>query len=171
MTRLPLPAFNRVAGANTEPMTVASPPKRRIEEVPSLLVVLLNDGGKVPPIPNEPSGGVGFRPPSLFDMDDCRWIVYWAGKRFDESGFRPVAGLANFKDFYDWHTSSDVRELLSIRGSRRAIVELIRWTCNDAARENRRVVSSIEKKDGGLIGLVRRLGCTPSSTEKWESAA
>ena len=98
---------------------------RCIEHVPALLVMLLNEGGKLPSIPNEPQGGIlGFRKPELADMEAVKWLAEWESPRVDKDGFRKVAGLATYRDYYEHHTSSDVRDLIALRGSRRACVEL-----------------------------------------------
>ena len=84
-------------------MMVASPPKRAVELIPALLVVLLHDSDKLPPIPNLPEPStLGFRRPELADMESLQWVAAWDGARTDKDGFRRVAGLASFRDVYDW---------------------------------------------------------------------
>jgi hypothetical protein len=142
---------------------------RCIGEVPALLVMLLHDSGKLPPIPNEPRGGLlGFRKPELADMEAVQWLAQWEGPRVDKDGFRRVAGLATYRDYYQMHDSSDVRELLAIRGSRRAVVELTRWLRDDAEAHERRLVGVIERHDLGLCQVMARLGGAPVSRDPWE---
>jgi hypothetical protein len=152
-------------------MMAAAPPTRTIEVIPALLVALLDGGGKLPPIPNEPQpGALGFHKPDLNDMQSAKWLALWEGPLVDEGGFRKVAGLATFRDLYEWHTASSVRELCAIRGSRRAVVELTRWLRDDAASQNRRLVGAIERFDCGLAKLVMKLGCRPVQRTMWEHA-
>lgn len=132
---------------------------RYIEVVPALLVMMLNDLGKLPSIPNEPRGGLlGFRKPELADMESVRWVACWHGARTDRDGFRRVAGLASFRDVFDWHTSCEVRELLALRGSPRACVDLTRWLISDGIENGRRLVGNVQSNDLGLIHLMERLG-------------
>jgi hypothetical protein len=132
---------------------------RAIEVVPALLVSLLHDCGKLPPIPNEPTEeGFAFRRPTLNDMQSVSWLAYWESSRVDQDGFRQVAGLAAFTDRYDWHGSQNVRELLSIRGSHRAVVELTRWLIAEAKRDGRRFCGAPAVGDKALIKTMERLG-------------
>lgn len=172
MTISAISSFSALGGfqePNTADMTVASPPMRTIQEVPALLVMLLHDSGKLPSIPNTPSGGVlGFRQPERADMEAVRWLAEWEGARVDERGFRKVSGLASFRDFYDHHTASDVREVCSLRGSRRAVVDLTRWMRDDAESRARRLVGAIERFDCGLAQVLARLGGKPMTRVLWE---
>lgn len=136
---------------------------RSINIVPALLVMMLNECGKLPPIPNTPkSGGLGFRLPTLKDMEEYKWVAEWEGRQADDYGFRTPAGLAAFKDHYDMHTSSDVREVVSIRGTPRSIVNLMRWMRDDAMPDNRRVIGSMNTGDDKLQALMIRLKGTPT---------
>jgi hypothetical protein len=140
-------------------MMVAAPRARTVELIPALLVALLNDGGKLPPIPNEPRPGVlGFRQPTLSDMQSVSWVAYWGSTKVDNNGFRRVGGLATFSDHYDWHESADVREILALRGSKRSCVELTRWIIADGMEHGIRTVGAPAKGDFPLIHLMERLG-------------
>jgi hypothetical protein len=143
-------------------MLTATPPRvRTIEVVPPLLVALLNDAGKLPAIPNEPrAGALGFRRPTLEDMKTVKWLACWDGSRTDKDGFRKVGGLATFRDVFDWHTSSEVRELLAIRGTPRSTVALVNWLVADGLEHDRRLVGAVQKNDVSLIHLLERLGGT-----------
>jgi hypothetical protein len=142
---------------------------RRIEIIPALLVVLLNDTGKLPPIPNLPHAGVlGFRQPGISDMESFTWTAAWESAALDEHGFRKVAGLAAHRDYYNLHDSSDVRELCSVRGSRRAVIGLIRFLRDDAEVNNRRLVGSIVTHDAALAKAVDRLGGSAIALTRWE---
>jgi hypothetical protein len=150
-------------------MLATRAPSRRIETVPALLVVLLNDTGKLPPIPNLPHAGVlGFRQPTLSDMEAFAYAAVWESAVLDEDGFRKVAGLATYRDVFDLHSSSDVRELCAIRGSRRAVASLVRYLRDDAEIHDRRLVGMIERNDGGLAQLMARFGGRPMTRVPWE---
>jgi hypothetical protein len=142
---------------------------RCIEMIPALLVMMLNDLGKLPDIPNLPQPGVlGFRKPELSDMEAVKWLAEWCGPRTDKDGFRKVAGLACFRDLYEWHSASDIREVVAIRGSRRAVANLTIWMRDDARSHNRRLSGSFERFDVGLAQLMARLGGKPTTRVLWE---
>lgn len=133
---------------------------RSVEVIPALLVMMLNDLGKLPEIPNLPDGSsFGFRKPTLEDMQSLTWVAYWEGKKTDMDGFRKVSGLAAFRDLYDWHSASDVRELVSIRGSKRACTLLTKWILADGLAHNRRLVGAIQiAGDWKLSRFMNNLG-------------
>ena len=165
------PCRKALSGSQSGGMLAAAPHTRTIEVIPALLVALLDGGGKLPPIPNEPQpGALGFHKPDLNDMQSVKWLALWEGPCLDEDGFRKVAGLATFRDFYHWHSASSVREVCAIRGSRRAIVELLRWMHADAASNSRRMVGEIERFDCGLEKLISKLGWYPVRLTRWEAA-
>lgn len=142
---------------------------RRIETVPALLVAMLSDLGKLPPIPNLPrAGALGFRQPRLADMEQFTYAAAWSGSVLDKYGFRKVDGLATYRDVFDPHSSSDVRELCAIRGSRRAVVALVRYLRDTAEAQERRLVGMIERNDGGLAQLMARFGGKPMTRVAWE---
>lgn len=153
-------------------MLAAAPPVRScfrcIEVVAPLLVSYLHDGGKLPSIPNLPKPGkLGFREPGIADMESVQWLIQWESLPLDKDGLRRVAGLATYRDYYQMHDSSDVRELLAIRGSRRAVVDLTRWLRDDAESHARRLVGSIERCDLGLAQVMARLGGKPETRVPW----
>lgn len=163
MTRavvLSVPEGNGLQRQGEDGLMLATRSRQRVLEViPALLVMMLSDLGKLPEIPNLPKPTTcGFRKPELADMESLRWLACWGGARTDRDGFRRVAGLASFRDVYDWHLSSDVRELVAIRGSKRACVELTRWLVADGMAHGRRLVGAVKKDDSGLIHLMERLG-------------
>jgi hypothetical protein len=140
-------------------LTAPTARARSIEEVPALLVMLLNDAGKLPPIPNEPRPITpGFRTPDLCDMEAVRWLASWESPRVDRDGYRKVAGLATFSDDFDWHNSANVRRIHALRGSKRASIELVRWLIADAAEKEMRLVGSPAKDDFALIHAMERIG-------------
>ena len=154
-------------------MSIMAAPRRAssrcVELLPPLLVMMLNELGKLPEIPNLPKpGALGFRKPELADMERVKWLASWEGDRTDKDGFRKVAGLASFRDTYDWHEAADVRELLAIRGSRRAVVDLVCWMRDDAEAHDRRLVGLMERNDCGLAQLIARLGGRPMTMVRWE---
>lgn len=132
---------------------------RRIEVLPPLLVSLLHDAGKLPAVPRLPDrSAFGFREPTFADMRVLSWAAQWEGHRVDEMGFRKVAGIAAFRDGYDFHTASDVREIVYLAGSPRAVVELVRWIRDRAMAENRRTIGSLDLSNMGLRKALGRIG-------------
>lgn len=162
-------AGGQPGGFKNEAMLATRARTRCIEPMPALLVMTLNELGKLPDIPNLPQPGVfGFRRPDLADMESLTWLAQWEGPRVDRDGFRKVSGLASYRDLYDWHTASDVREITAIRGCRRAVVDLIRFICGEATALNRRPVASISRRDDDLANLIARLGCNLAAVVPWE---
>ena len=137
---------------------------RQIEKVPALFVSLLKDEGKVPPFPRPHDTTLfGYRAPGLQEMVNQEWVVEWGLQgRVGAFGFNPVVGLASFRDRYDEHTTSDVREILCITGSRRAVIDLFLWLRADAARVKRRLMGSFDPDNAGMVALLKRLGGIPT---------
>lgn len=140
-------------------MTVASPPARHIEEVPALLVQLLHDCGKLPTPPSPVDRSVlGFRMPTLRDLNDYTWLCQWQGERVNERGFCNVAGIAAYRDTFDFHSASEVRECVSLIGSPRACFALVECMMGDARLCGRRFVGSFDADNVLLKRALERLG-------------
>jgi hypothetical protein len=155
---------------DNEGVLASVPPtrSRSVQVIPALLVMMLYDLGLLPDIPNKPEpGALGFRLPLLADMDAVKWLASWEGARTDEHGFRKVAGLASFKDYYAVHDSADVREILALRGSPRALLELVYWMRDDAERHNRCLIGVFSRFDDGIANLVGRCGGRPTERVLW----
>ena len=149
-------------GAKTRMMAamVDSPVRRRVEKVPALLVAMMTDAGKLPVCPRPPSDTLGFRVPTLAELAALNWICVWEHDSVvDERGIRSAVGVASFRDVYDWHSASDVREIVSIMGTPRAIVDLVRWLRFDASIFGRRCIGTFDRKNSGLGKMLEGLGC------------
>lgn len=131
--------------------------RRRIEQVPCLLIGLLCDAGKLkrPPVP--PAGVRGYREPGLEDYRALTWLVQWEGGPIDRSGMHDAAGAVGFHDHYDFHTASDVREILFLTGSPRAVHDLIQAVRKDA-EDDRRVIGMIGVDNPGLAQMLDAMG-------------
>lgn len=132
-----------------------------IEQVPPLLVCLLQDAGKLPASPTLPKPDVfGYRVPGLAEMLDLKWVAKWDQRgRVDSMGFRDCDGLAAYRDTFDFHTASDVREFVYLAGSRRASIELIRWMRRDAQLAGRRLIGTFDAENEKLRRFLERSGC------------
>lgn len=140
-------------------VAVAAPSKRLVKPIPALLVMLLADAGKLPPaIAPAEQDVLGFRLPGIADMEALTWVAAWEGDRVDQHGFRKVAGLVSYREYWDIHTGSDVTDICSLSGSRRAIVDLVRWIQFDAESRGRRAMGSFAIANVGLRRLLSRLG-------------
>jgi hypothetical protein len=158
-----LAAHNGAVLASVPPMR-----SRCVEAIPALLTMMLHDLGKLPDIPNKPvPGALGFRLPTFADMEAVTWLALWEGSRTDEHGFRKVAGLASFKDYYSHHDSADVREIVSLRGSPRSLLELMYYMRDDAEVNHRRLVGVFDRWDLGVTNLADRVGGYPTERRLW----
>ena len=133
---------------------------RRIEKIPALLLCLLQDAGKLPAVPRTPRADVlGYRTPGLPEMMDLEWVAEWDNRgRVDAQGFRPVNGIIGFRDGYDFHSASDVREICYLAGSRRAVVDLVGWIRASGHTESRRVIGSFDCDNTALAGVIEAMG-------------
>lgn len=132
---------------------------RVVEVVPALLVSLLHDAGKIPQPPFPPDRSTfGFQAPGLSEMQAYSWVVQWKGARTDETGFRPVSGVAAYRDDYDFHTASRVREIVLLAGSKRASIDLLRWIRDEARLLGRRTIGSFDLTHTALRSAAAHLG-------------
>lgn len=137
----------------------ASARSRCIDVVPAILVMLLQSANKLPIVPQQPNrSAIGFRLAGLTEMERYTWVAQWCGDRVDQNGFRNVAGLSAFRDDYDFHTTSDVREIVHLVGSRRAVMMLMKWIIADANQKHRRVIGSFDKKNAALVNALLTFG-------------
>jgi hypothetical protein len=135
---------------------------RRVLAIPPLLVMLLKDLDRLPKIPNEPDPTVfGYRFPSLAEMEAVTWIAEWESRQVDDQGrFIRPAGLAAYRDVYDYHTASDVREVVLVAGSRRAVVAMTRWMIASARASGRRLIGAAQHGEGGdsMVDIMESMG-------------
>jgi hypothetical protein len=143
---------------------------RIVEVVPALLVMMLKDMGKLPGVPTPPTGQhFGFRSPMLPEMESVVWAATWGGKHLAANGsFNPVMGLAAYRDIYDFHTASDVRDVVYITGTPRAVVELMRTLEAQASELGRRLIGSFELDNDGMKRMMGRLGGRMTRMLRWE---
>ena len=92
-------------------------------------------------------------------MMSVEWVALWdANGRVDADGFRDAAGLLGYRDEYDFHSASDVRSILYLAGSRRAVVDLLRWVRADARSCGRRAIGSFDADNTALANVLRVIG-------------
>jgi hypothetical protein len=134
---------------------------RVIEAVPALLVSLLHHAGKLPTPPDLPDPqAFGFRAPGIEEMRAFEWVAQWEGAKLDEMGFRAVSGLIAYRDTYDFHSASDVCEVVYLAGSPRSSIELLRWARTHAHLDGRRVLGAFSLGNTRLRRAAAKLGAS-----------
>jgi len=129
-------------------------PRRAIEEVPALIIAALEAAGRMPKLSEhvERMGNVpGRRPPTLQEVAALRWLCLWEGPvRFERGTGEPLQpqGVLAFRDVFDYHTSSDVREVIHLVGTGRAVYELIDFARSDAKASGRRIIGAVDLANG-----------------------
>lgn len=140
-------------------MVATLAPARCIEQVPASVVSILADEGKLPLPPSPPKVAFGYRRPNQADIASLSWMVSWEGWRFNERGdLKRAQGVLGYRDGYDWHTCSDVREIVYISGSPRAIFELVDRARSKAREQNRRCIGFVDSFTPKLHGFLSGMG-------------
>lgn len=122
-------------------------PVRSIERVPALFIGLLEEAGKLPALPGhiERLGrNVRRRNASLAEVAALTWLVAWDQPKINVQGFVKPCGVAAYRDAFDYHTASDVRELIHVSGTARGVRDLVLFIRNEARKEKRRLMGSID---------------------------
>ena len=133
---------------------------RTIQVVPALFIGLLEAAGKLPRLPSAIATlGIGGdqRQATLRECAALSWIVEMRGGVLDEYGIGDVLGVGAYRDVYDYHTSSDVREIVHVAGTRRAIVNLIEYMRAGAHEQGRRVLGVVDAMNLPMQRLLLRL--------------
>lgn len=140
---------------------VATEKYRAVERVPALFVGLLEDAGKLPLLPS-PIASLGqhgtHRPATLTEVAALSWIVAWDGPKLDANGFRKAAGVAAYRDVFDYHTSSDVREIIHIAGTRRGTIDLLRYMRAEANALGLRCIGSVDLDNTAMVAVLQQMG-------------
>ncbi len=129
-------------------MLVSPPVRRAVERVPPLEIALLGASGLLPRsyAPHRtPAREITFA-----DVGGFEWLVDWGGGR--------VYGYAAYRDGFDLHTGSDVREIASVEGSKRACVVLLRALAASAREHGRRIVGAVDSDNELMVDLFERMG-------------
>lgn len=129
--------------------------RRHIEQVPCLLIGLLCDSGKLVRPPEPVEGGRGYREPSIDDYNALTWLVQWDGDRVDRHGLRKASGAIGYHDRYDFHTASDVREIVFLTGSPRAVHDLLKIVVDNS---DRRVMGMVGADNPRLSKMLDAMG-------------
>jgi hypothetical protein len=134
--------------------------RRRIEKVPVLVIGLLEAAGKMPRLPQhvldlEQQGNR--RDPALSEAAALTWLLLWDGPTLEGADVARPAGAAAYRDVFDYPSGSDVREMIHVCGSRRAVIELVRHMRDDARACGLRLIGSIDPGNVAMVHAMRRL--------------
>lgn len=133
---------------------------RSIEKVPPLFIGLLEEAGKLPALPRHIEGlgrSAKARAATLEEVTALTWLVAWDGPKIDARGFVKPVGVAAYRDTFDYHTASDVRELVHVAGSRRSVRDLVVCIRDDARAQKRRLVGCIDVENVEMAAVLQRL--------------
>jgi hypothetical protein len=150
---------------------VTAPPARTIERVPVLLIGLLEAGGLLPQVPHPvaelPQRGAR-RDATLAEAAALTWLVAWDGPKLAGGGFRRAAGVASYRDTYDQHTSSDVREITHIAGSARSVRDLLHFMRAGAPG---RLMGVVDARNARMLAILAKLGAQRAERVVFEAPA
>lgn len=132
---------------------VASVALRQILPSTAAAICWLHAEGSLPCLPGS-LAWVGlaphFRRPSLTEMECEQWHLCW------QFG-RPIGVLATL-DRYDYPSASDVSELIHVAGTRRAVIDLVRFAAENARARHRRIVGSVANGNETMRAVLLKLG-------------
>jgi hypothetical protein len=146
----------RVIGVHTAQVT----PRHAIERVTPSEVSLLEQTGHLPAMPAEYAvdrGLLGFRQPTIIEGAGITWLL---ASRSGQP--KKITGVLGFQDRYDFHSCSDIKEICYVNGSKRAVVELVRYCRDEARAEGRRLLGSIDCKNKPMAEILVRMGAAPT---------
>ncbi len=136
---------------------------KRIQRVPALHVSQLFAQGALPSAPADVTAAARVpehREMTIQEASALTWLVAGPVDR--------PCGVAAYRDVYDYQTSSDVREVTHIAGSKRGVVELVRFLIDDAHEVGRRCVGVMDTSNTKMAYLLQEMGCGALRT-RWES--
>ncbi len=136
---------------------------RRISRVPALHVSELFRHGCLPSAPDDVLAAVYVPERREMTIQEASALTWLLAGPVD----RP-RGVAGYRDVYDYQTSSDVREVTHIAGSKRAVVELVRFLIDDAREIGRRCVGVMDISNIKMEYLLQEMGCV-TLRALWES--
>lgn len=135
---------------------------RRIRFASAYAVGLLAAQGDLPRVPAA-IAAMAERPnavvPTRELAEKLTYLLAWEGER--------VAGVASYHDRFCYHTMREVREITSIAGSRRAVIDLVAHIKADASALDRTTVGVIDESNLAMAGVLARFGKI-SSLQAWE---
>jgi len=121
-------------------MTTLERPARQLEWVTATTVRALHADGKLP-VPSGPPKP-GQRLPTIEEWLALRWILAWERDT--------VVGVGAFRPIYDYHSGRDVHEIVLVRGSRRAVVDLTRRMIENARSHGRPCIGAVDFRNLGM---------------------
>lgn len=134
---------------------IAAPAELRIERVPCMLIQTLRD--KIPPLPGDiaaMSFRAGRRNPTPTEAGAFTWVLAHRGE-FDE-----IDGILAYHDRFDWHTSSDVREVIYVAGQ--ATLAMLKWLRANTMK--RRLIGNLDTGNVRMARAIATLGWKPTRT-------
>jgi hypothetical protein len=131
---------------------LAAVARRRIEHVSPAGMALLEANGQLPERHGRRLGRTPQRPARIDEVSAYAWLVEWDGAT--------VAGFDAYEDRYDPHTSSDVRDIVCLNGSRRAAYNLLKHIVEDARLRGLRTMGAIDLDNVTLAAILTALGHT-----------
>jgi hypothetical protein len=121
---------------------------RRIEAVSAAEVIALDAAGALPVDHRAPAPGQ--RRPTRDEWSALSWLVEWDGRR--------VAGVAAYRDLYDYHGARDAREIVTVQGTPRAATELVRAIIGAALSEGRSCIGAVDAENVGMRRFLAKQG-------------
>ena len=122
------------------------------------MVALLHRSGALPSLPPEVealSGRTAGRDPRLEEIAGIRWQVVLE----DHGGPMRMVGILGTREIFHLHTSSDRIEIVHLAGTRRAIVDLLRFVREEAeVRGMGRPVGHVDVGNQKFVALAQKLG-------------
>ena len=122
-------------------------PVRSIERVPALFIGLLEEAGKLPALStciDRMGRTASERNATLSEVAALTWLVAWDRPKLDAEGFTKPIGIAAYRDAFDYHTASDIREVVHIAGTRRAVYEMMLSLRDSARASQRRLIGCVD---------------------------
>lgn len=135
---------------------ITAPAGTSIERVPCMLIALLAAEGRIPEPPADVmalSQRKHRRIPTAAEAGAYAWVIASDGD--PESG--KISGVLAYRDVFDFHTASDVREVVYVTGP--ATPRLVRWLAKDTAR---RIIGAVDLGNERMKRALVALGYAPT---------
>lgn len=130
---------------------ITAPAELCIERTSAMLIGKLALDGKLPMLSAEllaPSKRAHQRPATLEEAEAYTWVL--------AREFERVEGVLAYRDVFDFHTGTDVREVIYISGP--ATIRLLRWL--RAVTIGRRLIGNIDSENARMARAITAIGWT-----------